>query len=244
MSDTEARPQRIPPPTGRREPLKVNVFACMAGAASELHALFPYHDAGAMVPCGAVFTGSPADGEFGHFFHWNTVEELTVVFGANGALLQTGQIFANQPLHGVNSFLRDPRDAEAFGVMTITQRQSDVDEQQEAIIFRCAKCHEQLLRFEYDATPKGVPGHSPEQWGGSVDDDHPVFTTTWGSAEAAARLNDDEAVRTCPKCGHVNDEFPEPKWGWQRCVEQTRTANRARATLRATIDELRVKAVR
>ncbi|WP_435070603.1 hypothetical protein [Amycolatopsis thermoflava] len=239
-----AAPPRIPPPTGRREPLKANVFERMAGASCELQALFPYHDAGAIVPCGAIFTGDPDDGEFGHFFHWNTVEELTVVFGASGAMLQTGQIFANQALHGVNSFLRDPKDPDSYAVMTITQRQSDEDKQREAIIFRCQKCHEQLLRFEYDSTPQGVEGHKPEQWGGSHDDEYPVFSTIWGSVEAAAQM-DDDAVRTCSKCGHVNDTFPEHKWGWSRWVEQTRTANRSKEALRTAIRALgEKKAVR
>jgi len=222
------------------EPLKTNVFERMAGASCQLLALFPYHDAGAMVPCGAIFNGEPDDGEFGHFFHWNTAEELTVVFGANGAMLQTGQIFANQQLHGVNSFLRDPKDPDAFSVLTITQRQSDDEKQREAIIFRCRKCHDQLLRFEYDSTPKGIDGHNPGQWGGGADDDYPVFTTIWGSAEAAAQLNNG-STRTCGKCGHVNDAFPEPKWGWQRSVEQTRTVNRSVAALRATIEALGAK---
>ncbi|GAA5156477.1 MULTISPECIES: hypothetical protein [Amycolatopsis] len=234
MSETA---HRIPPPDGRREPLKANVFQRMADASCQLLALFPYHDAGAVVPCGAIFTGEPDDGEFGHFFHWNTVEELTVVYGASGAMLQTGQIFANQSLHGVNSFLRDPKDPGSYAVMTITQRQSDDERQHEAIIFRCKKCHEELVRFDYESTPRGVEGHDPAQWGGSADDEYPVFSTIWGSAEAAARLND-ESVRTCGNCGQVNDEFPEPKWGWQRWVDQTRTANRSEAALRAAIEAL------
>lgn len=235
---------RIPKPTGRREPLKTNVFERMVGASSQLLELFPYHDSGAVVPCGAIFTGDPDDGEFGHFFHWNTVEELTVVYGANGAMLQTGQIFANQSLHGVNSFLRDPKDPGAYAVMTITQRQSEEGEQREAIIFRCQKCHQQLLRFEYESTPKGLDGYRPDQWGGTPDDEYPMFSTTWGSAEAAARYND-ESVRTCGKCGHVNDEFPEPKWGWTRYVEQSRTTNRSKAALRSAIQGIKdAKAVR
>ena len=227
-----ARTWRIPPPSDTREPLKVNVFERMTDASCQLLALFPYHDAGAMVPCGAIFTGEPHDGEFGHFFHWNTTEEVTVVYGAHGAMLQTGQIFANQKLHGVNSFLRDPKDADAFAVMVITQHQSDEGSQREAIIFRCRKCHEQLLRFDYDATPKGVDGHDPAQWGGTPDDEIPIFATLWGSAEASARFTD-ESVRTCGACGHVNPEHPEPKWGWQRWVAQARTAERSKATIRA-----------
>src|SRR4029450_1363566 len=147
--------RRIPPPSGPREPLKVNVFDMMTGAACQLLPLFPYPDAGATVPCGAVFTGEPDDAEFGHFFHYNTVEEVAVTFGANEAMLQTGQVFVTQQLHGVNSFprhapvphqrhgansfLRHPADPEAFILMTITQHQAEDGDQSEAMLFRCQK---------------------------------------------------------------------------------------------------------
>jgi len=38
--------------------------------------------------------------------------------------------------------------------MTITQHQAEDGDQGEAILFRCQKCHEQLLRYDYNATPK------------------------------------------------------------------------------------------
>lgn len=224
---------RIPGPTGVREPLKTNVFERMTDSSCQLLKLFPYEDAGALVPCGAIFAGEPDDGDWGHFFHWNTAEEVTVVYGANGAMLQTGQIFANQKLHGVNSFLRDPKDPDSFAIMTITQHQSDGDDQREAMIYRCQKCHDELLRFEYDATPQGLEGFDPAQWDGSPDDEVPMFPTLWGSAESAARMADPE-IHTCRKCGHVNDVFPAAKWGWQRWVTQSRTANRSKAAMRET----------
>jgi hypothetical protein len=227
--------RRIPPPTGAREPLKTNVFDFMTGAACQLLPLFPYHDAGAIVPCGAIMTGNPDDSNFGHFFHYNTVEEVAVTFGANEAMLQTGQVFVTQQLHGVNSFLRNPADAEAFILMTITQHQAEDGDQGEAILFRCQKCHEQLLRFDYNATPKGVDGHDPSQWGGSVDDEVPMFTTIWGT-EKAAMDYDDESVRNCPKCGHLNPPHPRGKWGWHRYVDQVRTAERAKRALRSVAD--------
>jgi hypothetical protein len=222
---------RIPPPSGAREPLKVNVFDLMTGAACQLLPLFPYHDAGAMVPCGAIMTGDPNDSEFGHFFHYNTVEEVAVTFGANEAMLQTGQIFVTQQLHGVNSFLRDPAKPEAFILMTITQHQAEDGDQGEAILFRCRKCHEPLVRFDYNATPKGVEGHDPTQWGGSADDEVPMFATIWGSDKAAIEYND-ESARTCPKCGQVNAPHPQHKWGWHRYVSQVRTAQSAKRALR------------
>jgi hypothetical protein len=229
-ADQQAR--RIPPPSGHRDPLKVNVFDFMTGAACQLLPLFPYHDAGAIVPCGAVFTGDPHDSDFGHFFHYNTVPEVAVTFGANNGMLQSGQIFVTQPMHGVNSFLRNPADPEAFILMTITQHQSEEGEQDEAIVFRCQKCHEQLLRHEYNATPRGIEGYDPSQWGGAVDDQLPPFITLWGTNKAAVDY-DDESVRTCSKCGHVNSPHPHHKSGFQRYLSQVRSAESAKRALRA-----------
>jgi hypothetical protein len=211
--------------------LKVNVFDFMTRAACSLLPLFPYHDAGAVVPCGAVFTGDPDDGEFGHFFHYNTVEEVAVTFGANDAMLQSGQIFVTQQLRGVNSFLRNTTNPEAFILMTITQHQGEDGDQREAILFRCQKCHEQLLRHDYNANPKGVEGHDPSQWGGSVDDEVPMFVTLWGTNKAALDYSSDESVRTCPKCGHINAPHPMVKWGWDRYVGQVVAAESAKRAL-------------
>jgi hypothetical protein len=238
VTDSASAPdkaRRIPPPSGACEPLKVNVFDFMTGAACQLLPLFPYHGAGAMVPCGAVMTGDPDDSAFGHFFHYNTVEEVAVTFGANEAMLQTGQVFVTQQLHGVNSFLRDAANPEAFIVMTITQHQGEEGDQAEAILFRCQKCHEELVRFDYDATPKGIEGHDPTQWGGSLDDEVPMFATLWGSDMATIQYSD-ESARTCPKCGHVNAEHPRHKWGWDRYVSQVRTAESAKRALRSVAE--------
>lgn len=221
----------IPEPDGRRAPLKSNVFDRMATANCELLPLFPYFDSGAIVPCGAILRGDPKV-EFGHFFHFNTASEVVVVFGANNALLSTGQIYATQPLHGVNSFLRDPEDADAFALITITQHQAETGDQNEAVIFRCSKCHNELLRFDYDAAPPGSPGADPTRFGQAPDDYLPMFATLWGGTEAAAQF-DSEQVRTCDKCGHVNDRYPIETWGWQRYVAQLRTANDCRRALDA-----------
>ncbi|MDL4821804.1 hypothetical protein [Actinomadura opuntiae] len=220
---------RLGPPDPGRAPLKASVFERMAGANCALLPLFPYHDAGSIVPCGAILRGAP-DAEFGHFFHFNTAEEVVVVFGAHKAMLATGQIYATQPLHGVNSFLRDPADPEAFALITITQHQAEEGDQNEAVIFRCMKCHQELLRFDYDATPQGAANHAPAAYGGSEDDHVAMFPTLWGGTEAAAAF-DEERVRTCGKCGHVNDRYPIETWGWQRYVVQVRTANDSRRAL-------------
>jgi hypothetical protein len=216
--------RRIPPPDPDREPLKANVFEWMSKAAASLTPLFPYDSAGTIVPAGAVMMGGP-DMEYGHFFHWNTVNEVAVTFGANKAMLAAGQIFVTQQLHGVNSFLRDQKDPEAFIVMVITQHQSSSGDQKEAIIARCAKCKAELVRIDYDATPHGLPGYDAERYG---TDEDPVrhFATLARSAEFVAERNSDEG-RTCAECGHVNDPFPAGRWGWERTVAQTRAVNAA-----------------
>jgi len=115
-----------------------------------------------MVPCGAVFTGDPKDSEFGHFFHYNTVQEVAVTFGANNGCCKA-------------SDLRHPTAARvtpSCETPPIPNIHPDDDHpasvggrgQNEAILFRCQKCHEELLRHEYNATPKGVDGYDPSQW--------------------------------------------------------------------------------
>ncbi|MEU2283005.1 hypothetical protein ABZ614_13920 [Streptomyces sp. NPDC013178] len=215
---------RIPPPDPSREPLKVNVYERMANAANQLMALFPYDDAGSIVPCGAVMSGGP-DKAYGHFFHGNSVAEVVVVYGSHKSLLSSGQIFATQPLHGVNSFLRDEKDPEAFGVMTITQHQSESGDQRETVMARCQECKAELVRVDYDATPHGAEGHDPTRFG-SADDRVRQFPTTAGSMEFLELRNSDEG-RTCAECGHVNPVFPAPEWGWVRQVEQTHAVNHA-----------------
>ena len=222
--------RRIPPPDPDREPLKVNVYERMAKAAAQLTPLFPYDSAGTIVPAGSVLTGGP-DMEYGHFFHWNTVNEVAVTYGANKAMLAAGQIFVTQQLHGVNSFLRDEKDPEAFAVMVITQHQSTSGDQTEKLIARCAKCKAEIVRTEYDATPHGLPGYDAKRYG---ENDDPVrqFATLARSADFIAERNSDEG-RTCAECGHVNDPFPAERWGWGRTVRQTQAVNAAYHALAA-----------
>jgi hypothetical protein len=215
---------RIPPPDPSREPLKINLYERMSGAANQLIPLFPYDDAGSIVPCGAVLWGGP-DMEYGHFFHGNSVAEVVVVYGSHQSLLSSGQIFATQPLHGVNSFLRDEKDPEAFAVMTITQHQSESGDQRETLLARCQQCKAELARIDYDATPPGVDGHDPNRFG-AADDRVRQFATTAGSQEFVQLRNSEEG-RTCQGCGHVNPIFPTAQWGWQRQVAQTRVVNDA-----------------
>jgi hypothetical protein len=216
---------RIAPPDDSKEPLKANVFDRMAGANCQLLPLFPYLGPGAIVPCGAIFTGAPG-AEFGHFFHYNTEHEVVLTFAGNKAMMATGQVYATQPLHGVNSFLRSPEDPEAFLVLTVTQRQQESEKQKEAVIFRCRNCHADLVRHEYEVTPADASA-------ADCDAVQP-FLTIIGTDEATAIL---QSKQTCAKCGTVAEPFPRKVWGWQRYAEQTRTANAGRRALeeRATV---------
>ncbi|POM23166.1 hypothetical protein BTM25_43180 [Actinomadura rubteroloni] len=220
--------RHIPPPDPDLEPLKVSVYERMAKAAAQLMPLFPYDHAGAIIPCGNVLIGGP-ENAYGHFFHWNTVNEVVAVYGSHKSLLATGQIMATQNLHGVNSFLRDEKDPEAFAVIVVTQHQSVEGGQTEAMIARCKKCKAELIRHEYDATPHGLPGYDAERHGGPDDPVH-QFSTALGSAEFADLRNTDE-IRVCAGCGHANDPFPSAQWGWARQVAQTRAVNAASQSL-------------
>jgi hypothetical protein len=210
---------RIAPPGDSKEPLKVNVFHHMAGANCQLLPLFPYLGPGAIVPCGAIFTGAPG-AQFGHFFHYNTEHEVVLTFAGNKAMMATGQVYATQPLHGVNSFLRSPEDPEAFLILTITQRQQEEREQKEAVIVRCQNCHAELVRLEFEAMSTSAST-------GDSDAIEP-FLTIIRTDEATVLL---EAQRTCAKCGTVAEAFPRETWGWQRYAAQIRTVNVGRRTL-------------
>jgi hypothetical protein len=228
ISPLSSTPRRIPLPREDRPPLKVNLFEKMQSGNCQLLPLFPYEDADSLVPAGAIFRGEPG-AEFGQFFHFNTVDEVAHVFGASGAMLQTGQIYATQPLHGVNSFLKDPTNPDNFLVLTVTQHQRASGAQNEAVIFRCGKCHEVLERYEYDAQPAPRDTHPRNGV--------PLFTTLQGSVDAVETLNEHESNRRCASCGHDNPTFPLERWGWKQYVQQTHTVNDARHALEAAAVE-------
>jgi hypothetical protein len=62
--------RRIPGPDGKREPMKASIYERMSKAGANLMPIFPYDDAGAIVPCGTVMFGGE-DRDHGHFFHGN-----------------------------------------------------------------------------------------------------------------------------------------------------------------------------
>lgn len=231
----EIAPTRhVEPPTGEREPLKVNIYERMSKSNAQLIPIFPYDDAGAVVPCGAVLYGG-AERSHPHFFHWNTVSELLVAWGSNEAMIATGALMATQPFHGVNSFLRDEKKEGTFALVTITQRQSCEAGQREALTAKCESCKKDILKFEYDSAPYGAPDFEASTYT-APDDLVRQFSTQWGGAEFAKLRNSDE-VRICQHCGHENSLFEMSAWGWDRMVNQTSVANAAARSLEATAQQ-------
>jgi hypothetical protein len=228
---------RIPPPADERAPLKTNVFEKLQASNSELIPLFPYFGRGAIVPAAAVMHGGPGGGfadfgggasDFGHFFHYNDADEVTLVWASDGGPRGSGLIRCLANHHGVKPHLRDPNDPNSFSVTVITQRQAEDGPQREAVQFRCEKCHETLIHHEYDATP--LP---PRAERAPDADPHPALATIVGSADAAEAYNASEAARTCPKCGIVSQPFPLEPWGWGTHKRNSEIVNRARRMLDA-----------
>jgi hypothetical protein len=218
----------LKPPTGVREPVKVNVYERMSKSNAQLMPIFPYTESGTIVPCGAMLYGGP-DRPHGQFFHWNTVSEVLVAWGTNGAMIPPSSIMATQPFHGVNSFLKDEKNPESYSLVTITQRQSDDVGQREALTAKCQQCKKDLVVHEYGSGPAGTADHDPERFGRG-DDFIEQFPTLAASTEFVEIRNSD---RTCKECGFENPEFPTNAWGWDRMVNQTRVANAAYHALRA-----------
>ena len=232
----EIAPTRhVKPPTGEREPLKVSIYESMAKSNAQLMPIFPYDEAGAMVPCGAMLYGGE-DRFHGHFFHWNTVSEILVAWGSSDAMIATGSFMATQPFHGVNSFLKDEKKDGAFALVTITQRQSSEAGQREALTAKCASCKKDLIKFEYDSAPLGAPDYDATAFG-DADDVFRQFSTQWGGVEFVKLRNSDE-VRVCANCGHENYLFDLKPWGWDRLYNQTKISNAAYHALQTSANEV------
>ena len=216
--------RQIANPTDQREPMKVSIYERASKQAAQLVPIFPYDDAGAIVPCAAILWGGE-DRAHGQFFHWNTVSEVVVTWGSNEAMLATGQIMATQKFHGVNSFLKDEKNPDAYAVVTVTQHQSTEAGQKEAMVAKCQGCRTEMIRHEYDAGPAGAPDFDPNRFG-KADDVIRQFSTQVGSWEFAEIQKTPEGL-ICPHCGHQNSPLPREPWGWDRLVAQTRIVNDA-----------------
>jgi hypothetical protein len=225
----------IPRPSRDKEVVKVNAYERAMTLNSQLAPVFPYTGPGDMVACAATLRGRPGE-EYGQFFHENSQEEVAYTFGSNLAMVPTGMLIVAPKFHGVNSFLQEPHNPEAFLHQIIIQRQAEADaspeEQQEGIHIRCPECQEFLLRHTFSADPT-----KPEEHGGQEGDRYPVFPTVYEAVVATEKFNNDEALRTCGKCGHVSPPFPAETWGWDQYVKLHRVVNSCRTGMLAVADE-------
>jgi hypothetical protein len=211
--EIESESLTIPPPSGR-VPLKENVFFVARSAASSLNPLFPYLDAGSIIPCTASFRSGPGAPAIGYFHHSNHVDEVAVVFGSTGDM-RTGDVFVGAKKHGVGGW---GDRGEFFTAMTITQRQVEDGPQPETIAFMCEKCNAVVSSLDYEGQP-------------ADDRAFPPLPTIEGSFQSALKFNQSEESRTCKACGHVNRPFPLHIWGWDRYTFNTGVINDARAAL-------------
>jgi hypothetical protein len=108
----------IPVPASDRTPLKVNVYEFARHSATTLAPLFPYVDAGSIVPCLSVFHGGPGR-RYGRFQHFNSVDEVISLFTDPARLVSVGS-----KLHLVGAPFDDPEDPENMALAVITQRQN------------------------------------------------------------------------------------------------------------------------
>jgi hypothetical protein len=225
----------IPVPSGEREVVKLNIFERAISLNSQLAPVFPYFGPGELVANACLLRGQPEE-EYGQFFHENSQEEVAIAFGSNLAMLPVGALLVSPKIHGVNSFLKESHNPEAFLLLVIIQRQIEADaapeEQYEAAHIRCSECNDLLLRHVFSADPL-----KPHEHGGRADDRYQSFATIHGTLTATQLFNDDEEMRTCGKCGHVNVPFPHDTWGWHDWVTQQRTVNEARRQLLAAVGD-------
>lgn len=218
----------IPPPASDAAPLKTNIYEFARSLNSTLAPMFPHIHAGAIVPTVALFWGREA-GDYGYFEHFNTVDEVVIIFGADGAAgrARTGLVRVNARTHGVGNFLPDPDDPEVFSLICITQRQSEDAKQEEAVWFKCTGCQHDFGRLDFAWEPVAAGDVVPKHG------NHAPLETVVMSARAAADYNADDASRTCPACGYVNAPFPLDRWGWDRYAAQTVAVQNAEAALNA-----------
>jgi len=211
MSETR---RSIPAPDPDRPPLKTNVFARARNTATTLAPLFPYCDEGSIVPCLSVFRGGPGR-RYGRFQHFNTVDEVIMMFGTPG-----GMIFVGPKLHPVGAPFEDPEDPQSTALALITQRQRIGEPHREEYRFLCEACERRLSVVAFDATP-------PKR--GTPPDPDAGFPTIIEGHRATRQHNSEPENLRCPHCGHVSKPFPVEDWGWDVYAEQSAVAADKRA---------------
>jgi hypothetical protein len=220
---TRPAPLSIPSPSPTRVPLKVNVFRHMRMSNTALCPMFPYLDEGCFAPAVAVYSGAPGRA-VGMFKHFNTVDEILVVFGAKGSRLKAGNAIADVREHFVNIALSDFNDPENHFLAAVIQRQSENrEDQREVVTFVCDQCKKPLKEFPFQSQPPAASSAGLR--------DHPEyargFESPIGAWRAAEQFNSDEEARRCTHCGHVSAPFPFREWGWAKYAEQCRSVAKA-----------------
>jgi hypothetical protein len=208
-----------------KAPLKANAYEHARMAPTALAPLFPYFTPGSMVPC-AIMQGQKRD-DRGYFIHRNTVQEVNLCLGAQGAPFPFPGMVAVGPLtHPVGDKPGQPPGA-AYSVMmlVITQRQATGEPQNESTMFHCEKCDAELFRRDYDAYD--FPGN----FEGPADSQIIGLPTISQSAASAVAFNESTALRTCKSCGHLNPPFPHESWGWEDYRQRTQWAVKARQSM-------------
>ena len=132
-----------------KKPIKKNLFEEVIHATGtlELVPVFPYLDDGAIVPCLSVSIGGPNAQKF-QFFHDNVVPEVALCLAGEDSALRTGQLMVLPNMHGVNNFLKDLANENAYMVVLITIRMNAHDSQDEGFLIRCEKCNELVYQRE------------------------------------------------------------------------------------------------
>jgi len=226
MTETTMTEPKIAPPD--REPMKVNVFEFMRATGGKLLPLFPYLDAGSIVPAAALAWGRPG-GRYGSFIHTNSQDEVVIVFASDGTPGRsgTGMARAGNKTHPVGPFFDDPDNTERFGLFTITQRQPEQGAAKESVWLLCEECKKEITRVNFEWVParRGQQDHELGPYA--------PFETIPRSAEAFQHFNDH---LKCPHCGHQNQPFPEDRWRIVDYTEQTATIRRPRAVLDQTVE--------
>jgi 3-hydroxyanthranilate 3,4-dioxygenase len=226
---TDTRGKReltIKPPLADRVPLKTNCYVHARSAPAALSPLFPYFAPGCIVP-GSVMTGTQG-GLRGYFVHRNTVHEVNLGMGSDGAYPVPGVVRVGPMVHPVGEKPGQAAMPRGAGLIVITQRQAPPEEpQSESTIFFCEKCDTELLRRDYSAV------EFPGELVGPADEEMIGLPTISQSAASANEFNQEEAARTCKKCGHANPPFPDASWGWEEYRRRTQIAVKVKRSLMA-----------
>jgi 3-hydroxyanthranilate 3,4-dioxygenase len=215
----------IPLPDDSRPPMLRNVYLFSREATAALAPLFPYTEPGSIVPCTTLHELATS-GPIGYFMHSNTVQEINISFGTRDGYQQPGLAMVGPYRHGVGQ-KPGQENLKMMNLSVITQRQAVGVPQHEIIAFACEKCENVLYEHAYGAH------EFPEPLEGRVDRAMIGIPTSSSMAVACKNLNDDEGLRTCKKCGHVNPPvFPTDYWGFQEYKRRTHIIAKARETMR------------